>query len=556
MRENSLDTHDIAERQRDRVTLAALLAAAAALRGVILFTGQAALRSDEAVVGLMARHIVTRGETPLFLYGQPYGGGHAAVAWLAALPTALFGLSPVLLTAIPALFSLGAVLLLWRIVRRYASWEAATGATALYAFGAPILYQSGLVNGGAESFFLALAALALFLRAYLDGESTPGNGFAVGLLCGLAYFAMDYALLYPIVFALLWVTRRGAWRYAAYAAAGFAAGCLPLIFYNLANDFAHLRYMFASPSGTSVGLLRHVFDAFGGIFTGDLAGFYEGDIDDFHPAGAGAWAQGVAAIGAVVALLWRRRGEFRAWAAWRPLAPEGGAALSFPAVMLSFVLVYVAIYCVAKFSLPGLRTPRYFLPLYPFLPVITALVLTGGEGRWKRAGAALLLFLTLHGAATGLAVGMRSWHEEHGVRTSAREMAALGEAVRKMEIRYAYAPYEIQFRLIYETEEFVTVSCAGISPLSRYPPYDEAVRRAVFDEGRPFAFIFRRDFAFAEWAAGRRLGLITRDVFRRACRAAGVDPEGRPAGEEFVIYYPLDARFLQALTREIESGGR
>ncbi|HEX2295550.1 MAG TPA: hypothetical protein VHN37_09605, partial [Actinomycetota bacterium] len=36
------------------------------------------LDSDEAVVGLMARHVLD-GDFPVFFWGQPYGGPHEAV---------------------------------------------------------------------------------------------------------------------------------------------------------------------------------------------------------------------------------------------------------------------------------------------------------------------------------------------------------------------------------------------------------------------------------------------------------------------------------------------
>lgn len=553
MRGTPLDTTDKAERRRDWTTLAAILLAAAVLRGVILFASGDSLRSDETVVGLMAKHIVTRGETPVFLYGQVYGGGHAIVAWIAAPVVALMGPSPTALTGISALLSLVNVALVWLIVRRYAGWSAAAGATALYAFAAPILYQSSLVNGGTESFLLALLALMLFLRAYLEGRATPGNGLAVGLLCGLAYYAMDYAVLYPAVFGALWLTRDapGKWRYAGYAAVGLLIGCMPLILYNLATDFAHVKMMLAPAAGVQVGILEHVFGALAGVFAGDLAGFYGGDIDDLHPAGIGAWAQAYVAIAAVVAVAWWRRSELRVWAQWRPFGERRDAAMPFAVLMLAFVAVYVAMYCVAKFSLPGLRTPRYFLPLCPFVPVLTAMALTAGAGWWRKAGAVVIAALALQGAVTGLSVGLRPWHEEHGVRTSGREMARLAEEVRRLGIRHAYAPYEIQFRLMYETDEAVIVSCKGISPVMRYPAYDAEVEKATA-EGKPVAFIFRKDFAFADWAAKRRLGLVSREVFQRACSAAGVDPAGKAAGEEFVIYYPLDGRFLGALQREID----
>ena len=93
----------------------------------------------------------------------------------------------------------------------------------------------------------------------------------------------------------------------------------------------------------------------------------------------------------------------------------------------------------------------------------------------------MIASLVAAGAAASLQIGMRPWHEEHRIRTSGIEMAKLAEAVQERGIRAAFAPYEIQWRLMFATDESVLVSSLGISPgaepgrSSRYPHYDEAV---------------------------------------------------------------------------------
>ena len=63
---NSLSPAGCAVHKRRAVVLGVLLLATIlTTRGMMLFTGQRYLRSDEAVVGLMAKHIVTRSERPL-----------------------------------------------------------------------------------------------------------------------------------------------------------------------------------------------------------------------------------------------------------------------------------------------------------------------------------------------------------------------------------------------------------------------------------------------------------------------------------------------------------
>jgi len=532
--------------------IAGVLLLAAGLRGAILFAGHRGLRSDEAVVGLMAKHIFTRGETPVFLYGQAYGGGHAMVAYLAAPLFAAFGRSEVLLAGVSVALSLVSVWLVWLIVRRHVGEAAAILAAALYAFSPPVVYQSYLVNGGTEAFLLALAALHFFLRSYAGDKPEPRCEWLAGLFCGLAYWAMDYTLLYPAVFALLWLAHGsvGRWRALARLAGGFLIGCLPLLAYNAQHHFEHFRQMYAPAASASAGFLEHFFGALWRVFTGDLAAFFGGDIDDVHPAGPAAWVHAAVAVLAVAVLIYRNRAAIALF----PKSRRAPVTL-LPAV---FAIVYLGMYGVAKFSLPELRTPRYLLPLCPFVSIAIAIAVAGWAGARRWAGLAVIAFLVAASAAAALRIGMRSWHEEHGIRTSGIEMAKLATAVRERGIRAAFAPYEIQWRLMFATDERVLVSSLWISPgpmpgrTSRYPYYDDAVWKRV-GEGEEFAFIFRRDFAFAEWAARGRMGFITRDVWQDACRRAGISPEGIPAGEEFVIFYPLKAPFLQALREAIEA---
>jgi 4-amino-4-deoxy-L-arabinose transferase-like glycosyltransferase len=531
--------------------IAGVLLLAAGLRGAILFAGRRGLRSDEAVVGLMAKHIFTRGETPVFLYGQAYGGGHAMVAYLAAPLFAAFGRSEVLLAGISAALSLVSVWLVWLIVRRHVGDTAAILAAALYAFSPPVVYQSCLVNGGTEAFLLALAALHFFLRSYAGEAPEPRCQFLAGLFCGLAYWAMDYTLLYPVVFALLWLAcATGRWRALARLAGGFLVGCLPLLAYDVGRHFEHFRQMYAPAAGASAGFLEHFFGALWRVFSGDLAAFFGGDIDDVHPAGPAAWVHALVATLAVAVLIYRNRAAIA-----RLLKSRQAPATLLPAV---FVIVYLGMYGVAKFSLPELRTPRYLLPLCPFVSIAIAVVVAGWTGARREAGLLVIYFLVAAGAVTSLQAGLRTWHEEHRIKCSTLDMAKLAEAVQERGIRAAFAPYEIQWRLMFATDESALISSLGISPppavgrSSRYPYYDDAAWKMI-GEGKEFAFIFRRDFAFAEWAARGRMGFITRDVWRDACRRAGISPEGIPVGEEFMIFYPLKAPFIQALNEAIKA---
>src|SRR5215207_5965792 len=98
------------------VWLTALVLVGLAFRLVILASPLGELDGDEAVVGLMARHIAYSGERPVFYYGQPYLG--SLEAFSAAPLFAVFGSSAQLLKLVPTLYSLGFLLLTTMLARR------------------------------------------------------------------------------------------------------------------------------------------------------------------------------------------------------------------------------------------------------------------------------------------------------------------------------------------------------------------------------------------------------------------------------------------------------
>jgi hypothetical protein len=441
----------------------------------------------------------------------------------------------------------------WSITRRCFGALAAACAAALYAFSPPVVHQALLVNRCTETFLLALVALHFFLSSYESNEPARRRAFLTGLFAGLAYWGMDYALLYPAVFALLWLAcgPAGRWRALAWFAGGFVIGCLPVLCYNVRNDFAQFKLMFEPFPGPHAGLLAHFFGAMWGLISGDLAAYFGGDIDDFHPAGAAAWFHAAVAVLAMAVLVWRNRADLLRFLKSLPFLARDPARLPVSLLPAVFVIVYLVIYGAAKFSLPALRTPRYLLPLCPFLSIAIAAVAAGWGGKKRLAGLAVIFLLVLSGTAASLQIGLRPWHEEHGVRTSGREIAQLAKAVRERGIRLAYTPYEVRWRLMFETDESVLVSGPG---LSRYPPYEaEFLRRTT--RGDEFAFIFRRDSAFEEWVANGQTGPITYDICEKACLSAGLSPEWIPASDgpvdHFIILYPLKASFLETLRETV-----
>lgn len=125
----------------------ALLLAGAALRLYFVQAHSAFAQSDEAVFGLMAKHIITRGQLPIFAYGEGRSG--ALAAYLVAPLFYLFGTSNLVLKAVTVAVSLLFAYLLYLLARRIGGRRSGLLALALSVFAPPYLLMWS-VHGAAE----------------------------------------------------------------------------------------------------------------------------------------------------------------------------------------------------------------------------------------------------------------------------------------------------------------------------------------------------------------------------------------------------------------------
>src|SRR5215813_6909590 len=110
-----------------------ILIATAAIRLSILLVSQTHVHSDEAIIGLMAKHIAEGRHFPFYMYGQPYNAGAAWEAYLAAIAFALFGVSVVSLKGCIVALSLLCLFLFYRMCLALYDQRAAVLATVAFA---------------------------------------------------------------------------------------------------------------------------------------------------------------------------------------------------------------------------------------------------------------------------------------------------------------------------------------------------------------------------------------------------------------------------------------
>lgn len=449
--------------------LLAAAGAAVVLRLPLLTGPHLIADGDEAVLGLMAKHLAEGRGGPAFFMGQRFGlafleAGAAAAAMLVLGPTTL-----ALKLGVFALWLMGGCALALA-VRRLSGDTAGTLAAWLLAccpaWGAYATKALGYYTGT----FL-LAHLALVLTAGLAGESppvsrgwrTPLRLVLLGGLCALVTLSQTIWLfgLAPFVLWMLHRRNRATDLAAVAAGAGMVAAAAGVAF--MRQPPAHWAPpMFNNPEGLTA------FVALPWRFAGAMSGaFY---MREAAPSGVFPWAGALWALALPLAALRPLLGD----RAMRPLSPS--------------LVAILAVAGVSAFTLVNLFNFRYLLPAADYLIVLLALELARmltGSGRSRALAASALLVLLLSGAAATLHMRTLAlaWTVEPKVES---ERAALDALLAELEGRgiahvYCLNPM-LQWTVTFTSGE--RILARWTPPDDRDPAIPQAVDRALAQGGR------------------------------------------------------------------------
>jgi 4-amino-4-deoxy-L-arabinose transferase-like glycosyltransferase len=222
--------------------LGGIVLLAVALKGVLLATDAVPLNSDEAVVGLMSRHILA-GERPIFYYGQAYMG--SLDAWLIAGAFALLGVSNLTMRLVQVALFVGLLVSIWLLARRLCASEEAALLSALYIALPPVLltlYTTATLGGYGEVMLLGNLVLLLgYDLAEGRSESWP-RWLALGAVAGVGFWTLGLIAVYlmPVGLFLLWRLRLRPWRGYLLAGPAFLVFSSPWWIYNFTHGQAGL----------------------------------------------------------------------------------------------------------------------------------------------------------------------------------------------------------------------------------------------------------------------------------------------------------------------------
>ena len=510
--------------------LLALLLVGLALRLAIVASPLGEIDGDEAVVGLMARHIAFLGERPVFYWGQPYLG--SLEAFSAAPLFRVFNSSTFVLKRVPTAYSLAFAAVSAMLARRLFGTAAAV-ATAAYLVLPPAMWAvwSTKARGGyAEVLFLGQA----LLLATLALARSPNRPLAMlwGMLAGLAFWTHLLAVVYIVPAVLFLVlARQPRWSRATTGLAllGTLLGMTPLVIENLADGFRTVAALLqppdlpVDPPAQLVRFFRVGVPVLLGLGqpTTSQSMFDQDWLQ--RPAGHVAIA-GLALVLVVGALLTYAPSV-------RHLVRCGAVPAAEPALLVLLAVAVPPTVALTRFGF-FVSEPRYALPLYGAVPLLAGALwrVPWRVARWTVVGVVLAFNLW-----SLVSTEPRLWRPEDTPDSTAASRADLVQFLVADDRHQMYTDYWIGYPVMFETRE--TVLAYVISGgFNRYLPPADNVQRTpnpawVFEPGMDAEQAFLQQLA----AVGGRAQVADVSVYRvyfdvqplPAMRPPGVDGNTR-----------------------------
>lgn len=468
----------------DALFLILCVCAAFAVRLDFMRAVRFAIDGDEAIVGLMGKHILEGREVPIFYYGQHYMGSLEAL--LASVSFSLFGMTPFTLQLVPLLWSVALVPLVYLIGQSVMGRRAGLVAAILMSVPPPalIVWSSKARGGFIEIVFLGTLALYLAMFWFRDSTGRARYPAAVGLVVGLGWwvntqiayaiaaigiFAVCHLVIGPFVGAITGRGVPGSMRRLLMAGTVgtlcFLIGSSAYWTYNVQRGFPSAG-MFAL---SKYEVFREHLDGLRFTALPMLIGAKRFWQKEYAFVGAHelAWALYILPIFAVCAIRWRQ---------WLSLL-VGRIDRREPVEL--FVLFCAA--CCGIFALSSygwlVQAPRYLLPLYPALFIllgVVAVYLSRISPVVSNIFVASIVCFHIvaayypERATAGEPVVFAGQRVE-------RDHQPLIEALNRLGIQRVRANYWIGYRLAFETAERITFCMLAEPDQVRIPDYERVV---------------------------------------------------------------------------------
>jgi len=450
------------------------------LRLLFLNETQFVIDSDEAIVGLMAKHINEGKSLPLFYYGQDYMGSLEAI--LTSFVFRVFGMSGASLKMVPLLFSLIQIGLVYTLARYFVEKIPAIFAAALCSF-APItllLWSTKARGGFIEVVVLGTLALILSCEILKRRESSAKElkklVFFLGLSLGVGWWVNNQISYYmlPIGFilgAVFFIRFKflDAIKLGLLCLFAFFIGGAPFWYANIFGDPAWATFEVLFGGSEKVDAADHFLGFFENALPIIMGARRFWSKEDVFPFASyffySMYALGLFALLKEVFFSKTRKGHFL--------------------LILSFITSVALIFSVSRFGWLS-SAPRYVLPLYSVSFVILAIgfqfLLSTSFRNFVYPFFFLLICAQLSPLLLGPGMTIGQPFVFDGDRV-AKDQSELYSWLDKEGYNHIFTNYWIGYRAAFETSEKVTFSRFAQPLTLRIPEYE------LGDDEKPAVYV-------------------------------------------------------------------
>jgi 4-amino-4-deoxy-L-arabinose transferase-like glycosyltransferase len=447
-----------------------VLVVAVGFRMVVLASNAVSFHSDEAVVGLMARHINQGQPIPTFFYGQPYMGSLDPL--LVSVGFRLLGEGVLSIRLVQSALYLGLVGTSLALALRLTADRRVASTAGLLIAVPPValtLYTTISLGGYGETLILGNLLLLIGIDLSREHRASAWRWLALGALAGIGWWTNSLIAVYalPVTIVLLGRWRHLSWKLIAGAAATFLIGSAPWWLYNLGHQWQSVQFLLggfqpaggAQPVGTGdklIGLLSFGLPAVTGVRFPWAVNLWPG-----------LWAVPVVTLYAVTLI---------------------AAALSGRVRFLWIMLAgFAAIFVLSSFGVDA--TGRYLLPLIVPIAIIVAAQIQAfrERSRWAVGLLVVLVGVNLLGNITAMRSvppGLTPQFDPATDFTNDFDQAAIDFLLQRGG-SCGYATYWAAYRLDFLSRESVTLTpqlpykeSLVYIDIDRYPAYTAAVEGA------------------------------------------------------------------------------
>ncbi|MBL7190806.1 glycosyltransferase family 39 protein [bacterium] len=471
------------------------------MRLYLLFTSQHFLDGDEAVVGLMAKHILERGEHPLFWYGIHYNGAGSWEAHLGALIFKIAGYSDYSLKFAAVLISMALLVFLYLWAKENFGVVAGLLTSFFYVFSVSFIQWNLKLRGHLTLILCLTILLWLYYRFLFQAKREKIFSLLVGLFSGLSVWCLESSVVMIFVFLLFWfiLDKRFFLRRNFFAMAMmFIIGAFPVIYENLAYNFANIKHLIGSsidivetPSFTAK-LIDFFTYAFPALFHWNIIHNYPEYLPWYVWIGYAFLIISSAYFISILIVPLKKWFGLLVNKQPNDISVLQEGRILFIAV---YLLMFLSAFIFSKFSL---MSPRYLLTLAPGIFAIMALF-TGRIIISKKYILRILAVCMLAGWAYMGIVNTYNVSRDFTMidgftKSQGPDIELLIAEMETKNIKFAIADKFIKNRVIFYSKEQIIVSryrnlngsVFGFPPYSLYPEYE----RMLDNSGEQPAYIF------------------------------------------------------------------